>query len=192
LERKDKVWKENINRRKLIAKYSCGKVLDIGFGWLSNPYLINPVGLDIEKRDKPSNYESVFTYDGNRFPFEDNYFDTVTAGELIEHINNVGNFLTECNRVLRTGGELIISTPNPYYISEIIYNLFPFKKELNKDHITLFSRRTLKRTLDFNGFKLVKIMNNKTTIPVIGLWLNVYLSTLMTNHYIYICEKEKK
>lgn len=38
--------------------------------------------------------------------------DTVLALDIIEHLWNTDGFLSECNRVLRPGGFLILSTPN--------------------------------------------------------------------------------
>jgi SAM-dependent methyltransferase len=45
-------------------------------------------------------------------PFPDDFCDLVLAGEVIEHLHNPDNFMRECNRVLKRGGDLILSTPN--------------------------------------------------------------------------------
>jgi ubiquinone/menaquinone biosynthesis C-methylase UbiE len=45
-------------------------------------------------------------------PVEDNYFDAVIAGDLIEHLMDTDVFLDELYRVIRPGGFLIITTPN--------------------------------------------------------------------------------
>jgi SAM-dependent methyltransferase len=42
-------------------------------------------------------------------------FDTIVAGELIEHLDNPGLFLTAVRRHLKPGGKLILTTPNPFY-----------------------------------------------------------------------------
>src|SRR5204862_5621770 len=42
-------------------------------------------------------------------------FDTIVAGELIEHLENPGLFLRNMRRHMKTNGTLIISTPNPFY-----------------------------------------------------------------------------
>ena len=39
-------------------------------------------------------------------------YDTVLAGEVIEHIHNPTTFVKNCVELLRPGGRLIISTPN--------------------------------------------------------------------------------
>jgi len=45
-------------------------------------------------------------------PFEDDSFDAVYAGEIIEHVQDTDAALAEWGRVLKPGGTLILSTPN--------------------------------------------------------------------------------
>lgn len=45
-------------------------------------------------------------------PLDDNSVDVVVNFQVIEHLWDQGQFLRECLRVLRPGGELLISTPN--------------------------------------------------------------------------------
>jgi 2-polyprenyl-3-methyl-5-hydroxy-6-metoxy-1,4-benzoquinol methylase len=46
-------------------------------------------------------------------PFEDNFFDIVTACEILEHLDNpdLDKGLSELHRVLRLGGRVFITTP---------------------------------------------------------------------------------
>lgn len=47
------------------------------------------------------------------FPFEDESFDLVVAGEIFEHlVRQPWMMLSESSRVLRPGGRLVLSTPN--------------------------------------------------------------------------------
>lgn len=45
-------------------------------------------------------------------PLDDDSVDVVVNFQVIEHLWDQGQFLRECLRVLRPGGELLISTPN--------------------------------------------------------------------------------
>lgn len=45
-------------------------------------------------------------------PFEDNAFDRVLCGEVLEHVFDKDRALTELLRVLKPGGTLVISVPN--------------------------------------------------------------------------------
>jgi len=44
--------------------------------------------------------------------FADGHFDAVVSMETIEHLDDAGRFLDEAARVLRPGGQLLLSTPN--------------------------------------------------------------------------------
>ena len=46
------------------------------------------------------------------FVFEDGFFDVVHANQVIEHIQNGDNFISEIYRILKPGGYAIISTEN--------------------------------------------------------------------------------
>jgi 2-polyprenyl-3-methyl-5-hydroxy-6-metoxy-1,4-benzoquinol methylase len=47
-----------------------------------------------------------------RLPYEDGFFDAVVCIDGIEHLERPFDFITECSRVIKTGGNVIISTPN--------------------------------------------------------------------------------
>jgi 2-polyprenyl-3-methyl-5-hydroxy-6-metoxy-1,4-benzoquinol methylase len=49
--------------------------------------------------------------DARRVPFPDARFDTVVAGELIEHLEEPERLLAEMDRLCRPRGRLILSTP---------------------------------------------------------------------------------
>lgn len=53
-------------------------------------------------------------------PFAEASFDVVLSMEGIEHFENPAAFLRECSRVLRTGGRLILTTPNVLHLSSRI------------------------------------------------------------------------
>lgn len=46
------------------------------------------------------------------YPFDDDMFDLVFAGEIIEHLMSPDGLLEEIKRVLKPGGYCVISTPN--------------------------------------------------------------------------------
>ena len=50
---------------------------------------------------------------GRELPFAEDAFDLVWLGETIEHVADVAGMLAEVRRVLRWGGELLLTTPNP-------------------------------------------------------------------------------
>lgn len=48
----------------------------------------------------------------NKWPFGNEFFDVLIANQVIEHLTNIDNFLSEIKRVLKKGGYAIISTEN--------------------------------------------------------------------------------
>ncbi len=58
-------------------------------------------------------YVDLFDAERDRFPYEDDRFDTVLACEIFEHfLHDPMHMLFECNRVLVDGGFLVLTTPN--------------------------------------------------------------------------------
>jgi len=53
-------------------------------------------------------FQCVSAYD---LPWEDEYFDVVVSSDVIEHVEDVNRFLCNINRVVKSGGTIVISTP---------------------------------------------------------------------------------
>ena len=64
--------------------------------------------------DYPFEYKA-FNIETDRFPYEDGSFDIVLYCEMIEHLmHDPSHSLYEIHRVLKPGGYLVLSTPNPF------------------------------------------------------------------------------
>jgi len=50
-----------------------------------------------------------------RLEFADNYFDAVISIETLEHVDDLATVTEECVRVLRPGGQLVLTVPNRWY-----------------------------------------------------------------------------
>jgi SAM-dependent methyltransferase len=59
-----------------------------------------------------------------KLPFESECFDIVYSVEVIEHLRSPYDFLSECYRILKPGGRLLISTPNILSLSSRINFFF--------------------------------------------------------------------
>lgn len=110
-----------LHRLKTLASYATGKVLDIGCAQEMNPYLKDAKGIDIlSPKIVLENYSTFNIMDiTEELKFDDKVFDTVIAGEVLEHIDNNKVFFKNIHRILKNDGLLIISVPNHYL--EIIH-----------------------------------------------------------------------
>ncbi len=52
--------------------------------------------------------------------FSDSHFDCVTLQEVLEHLEGAAQAVKEINRILKVGGVLIVSVPNPFYIRAML------------------------------------------------------------------------
>ena len=93
-------------------------ILDVGAGQGALSKRLHEAGYKVYACEFNKDY---FVYDKVEFkeanvaeylPYDNNSFDIVVAAELIEHLLDQTKFLNECNRVLKPGGSLVISTPN--------------------------------------------------------------------------------
>ena len=81
-------------------------------------------------------------------------FDTIVAGELIEHLSNPGQFLDCVYEHLRPGGRLLLTTPNPWYIRRFFEALLLGEVHVNPEHTCWFDERTLTEILSRQGLRL--------------------------------------
>lgn len=75
---------------------------------------VNDVLKDIaEENVQTSNvHADLRLYDGNTFPFEDNFFDCAFSVSVLEHVSDARLFVSEAARVLKSGGVFYLAFPN--------------------------------------------------------------------------------
>lgn len=142
-------------------------LLDLGCGY--NAWFLNKVskkirkgtGVDfsVNKRPEKNNINLLSSDLNNKLPFKSNSFDQVTALAIIEHLDNPEKFVSECKRVLKKKGELIITTPHikSRRLLETLAKLSLISKHEIADHKVYFNENTLKVSLKKGGFSKVNI-----------------------------------
>jgi ubiquinone/menaquinone biosynthesis C-methylase UbiE len=129
----------------------------------------------------PACYDRAIHGLSNNIPLDDRCCDAVLAGEFIEHLYpaDVDPTLCEFQRILKIGGRLLLTTPNPYSL----------KMRLRKGtvygtaHLTQHFPRILRHRLMLHGFSNVKITGSGRATRYFGEWfpwLSVYGSYLIT------------
>ena len=109
----------------------------------NNPNLLGVQNIDLVA----SNFEQIYTQHINQF-------DTVFALNVIEHIENDALAISNCQKLLKKNGTLIILVP----AYQTLYNqfdkeLFHYKRYLKKEVIQLFqdNKLTIKKSFYFNA-----------------------------------------
>ena len=146
------------------------KVLDLpaGNGWIGeqlNRYGMEVISADINK-DKPHFIQVDME---KPLPFSDDEFDAIICCEGIEHIFSPHHLFTEFARILKTGGIVIITTPNiqnlysrwqflcsGYLFQFDPFNQIPLKNNMvaDKGHISHVSYGQLRYYTQLNGMKV--------------------------------------
>ena len=144
---------------------------------------IELIGLDCvqERLDAvpPCYSRKLYGLTGN-IPLADQSIDVITAGEFLEHLypGDVEQTLCEFQRVLKTGGRLLMTTPNPYYLKNRLLGLSVY----GTSHLTQHFPEVLAFRLRMHGFSQVRIFGSGRVSAFLGEWfpiLSVYGSYLV-------------
>jgi SAM-dependent methyltransferase len=73
---------------------------------------LDPVFVSLEEAHGYQAYDLLINALGDRIPYADGTFATVISNSVLEHIPDVDAVLREANRILKTGGMLVITVPN--------------------------------------------------------------------------------
>jgi SAM-dependent methyltransferase len=116
------------------------------------------VGIDINEENidklKKLGYAELYPMSAEDFEC-DRKFDSVVAGELIEHISNPGAFLVQCRKHLKPDGRLVITTPYAFSLLYIMYAFLKFPKTCqNPEHTCWFCPQTLREHAGRVGFEV--------------------------------------
>ena len=96
-------------------------------------------------------------------------FDTIVAGEIIEHLENPGRSLRNLRKHLKPGGTIIISTPNPFYAGSA-WKIWRYgKPAVHEDHTNWQDPTTLGALLKRTGYE-----------PFDGYWIQPHAKVLKT------------
>lgn len=154
-------------------------VLDVGCAtgfmgeYLKQKMQCEVVGLEIRKEEAKEaqkkldkvvlgNIEDPFIVKDVLKATQNRKFDAILATSLIEHVIDPDNVIKTMAKLLRTGGILVVTTPNVAHWSmrvSLLKGNFDYKEYgiLDNTHLHLFTIRTFKGLFERNGLKVKKV-----------------------------------
>ncbi len=137
-------------RAALFRAYAGGpgrRVLDLGcrYGALTREYAAgnDVLGVDVDREALAEaaklGIETRWADVEQPLEVEDESFDVVVAGELLEHVRDPRAVVAEALRVLRPGGTFVGSVPNAFRLKNRLRYMAGRKPEQDPTHLQLFT-----------------------------------------------------
>jgi len=148
---------EKLTRKKLnifIKEFASNeKILDIGAGsGYGKKFFPNRISLDIDPNKNPD-----IVSDIHNMSIDDDSFDTILCTEVLEHLKDPKQAITEMKRVLKPGGKLILTTRFVFPVHTYQYDYYRF---------TEFGLREL-----FKDWKIEKFVEEAGSLETIAILL---------------------
>ncbi|MCD4674052.1 MAG: class I SAM-dependent methyltransferase [Anaerolineaceae bacterium] len=208
------IWRAGQERRMEMIRKAAGerlhgRILENGCGIGSYLQRLNKdasqaAGLEIEWercREAHQLGANVLCGVGEKLPFAESYFDLILSHEVLEHVQDDRQAVSEIVRVLRPGGRLVLFVPNRgypfethgiYWRGEYHFGNKPLVNYLPRPlrdrlapHVNIYSRRDLTRLFDGLPVKMIKRTiifgaydNIITRRPALGKILRAVLQAL--------------
>lgn len=150
-------------------------ILDIGssFGWYEKYaikngckkiYGIEPEDRNLKKAQKAVPEAELVKGSAEKIPFKDSMFDLAVMFDVIEHLpkNTESKALKEIYRVLKHGGEFVLSTPNQNFLSNLLDPSWYFGHR----H---YSKNQLQNLFKKNGLKITEVQYGGGFFEEIGV-----------------------
>jgi 2-polyprenyl-3-methyl-5-hydroxy-6-metoxy-1,4-benzoquinol methylase len=170
---------------KLLENEKVGKILDVGAGEGALTKKLMQKGFDVEACDfNPERFKIASVNckkaDLNeRLPHISESFDFVACVEVIEHLRDPWIAMSECSRVLKRNGTLIISTPNIMTIASRLQFLF------QGDYPHFSTEKLIRKPVNLYD-KLDKHINpiSYSELEYILLQNSLIIKEIATNQYV--------
>lgn len=196
--KRDKMYE--IDRDFLLEVIDKGRILDVGCGggfflnkFDKRKWERNGVEIDHDTTDyarENFGLTDIRLWDSGIIPFNNEEFDVVVFRGSYEHMVNPHLVAREVKRVLKENGYLYLcATPNVDSFCARIY-----REKWNqfdaKEHIFMFSFKTLKKMIELLGFSTVKTATFYEETPYCNLDKDI--EQVMRDYQLYIQGKHKK
>lgn len=141
-----------------------GKLLDIGCGRADFLAMMEKMrwkssGIEVDERIRGRGERMGLDLRNGRLEdmvFADGEFDAVTMWHVFEHMSRPLSVLTECRRILKPGGLIVIATPNAASLQSVAAGKDWFHLD-PPFHLYHYSLKNITALLEGNGFSVKKV-----------------------------------
>ncbi len=146
--------------------FFAGKLLDIGCG--KKPYALfvdslvtDYIGIDLP-RESGDSRSDIFG-DGQSLPFRSNSFDTILCTDVLEMVPAPMRLFQEANRVLKTGGHLILMISNNFDYNDL------------EPVLAHYTAQGLRLMAENSGFNVIVLRSKGKVLPY---FYNLFIQVL--------------
>ncbi|MFH1590436.1 MAG: class I SAM-dependent methyltransferase [archaeon] len=195
-KRVQREWhREKISAYKTYLPLDGKEVLDVGCGSGGVSFEIirtagfkRYVGVDFNDdaiksanaRNKRKDVKFIASH-AEKLPFKDGEFDSLLLSDVLDHCYDYKSCLKEARRVLRNGGQALVTVENKHSlwpIVEAVWDRFGDSRNYGDTHLEHFSPGSLRKALEEQDFRVRKIFtvhNTKPFFHIVSGWYPKHL-----------------
>jgi glycosyltransferase 2 family protein len=190
----------------VVLDIGCGSGVQLNALGLSSPGLL--IGTDINRnalvfaRSRNMKNTEFIVADARHLPFRDQTMNRIISAEIIEHLNEPEMLIAETHRLIKSGGSVVISTPNEHSVwgaYEFFWDLFGRGRNYGETHLKFFSVRDLEQyfpgyqlshTTLFLSSPMVALLSNKTILSW-ALGFDRFFEKINAGVIIVLCARKE-
>jgi len=115
-------------------------------------------------------------------------YNTVVAGELLEHVEDPGGLLYTARQALTDDGRLILTTPNPWAIGHLLRWVY-HKPTINDEHVAWYGPVVLRQLLQRYDFRVRELRPINYVTPKARLLKRLGFETFGASTWFVVAEK---
>jgi 2-polyprenyl-3-methyl-5-hydroxy-6-metoxy-1,4-benzoquinol methylase len=117
--------------------------------------------------------------------FNNNAFDVVILADILEHLINPWEALSNIKKILKPGANIAVSLPNSghwFFRLKVLFGQINYKSNglFDITHLRFFTRKTAKELIFNQGYEIKKF--NYSSLP----WENLFSSSFLTKSLSFI------